>query len=56
MAQSVSYWKRLGAGEDIEVQLVPFDELVEIARRGEFRHGLMTAVLFFALTHMNRIH
>ena len=46
----------LDAGEDIEVQLVPFDELVEIARRGEFRHGLMTAVLFFVLTHMNRIH
>jgi ADP-ribose pyrophosphatase len=46
----------LDAGEDIEVQLVPFDELVEIARRGEFRHGLMTAVLFFALTHMNRIY
>ena len=45
----------LDAGEDIEVDLVPFDELVEIAKRGEFRHGLMTAVLFFALAYMKRI-
>lgn len=46
----------LDAGEDIEVHLVPFNELVEIAKRGEFHHGLMTAVLFFVLAYMNRIH
>ena len=46
----------LDAGEDIEVHLVPFDELVEIAKRGEFQHGLMTAVLFFVMAYMNRIH
>jgi 8-oxo-dGTP pyrophosphatase MutT (NUDIX family) len=46
----------LDAGEDIEVHLVPLDELVEMAKHGEFRHGLMTAVLFFALASMGRIH
>jgi ADP-ribose diphosphatase len=46
----------LDAGEDIEVHLVPLDELVEMAKHGEFRHGLMTAVLFFTLAHLGRIH
>jgi len=46
----------LDAGEDIEVHLVPFNELVEIAKRGELHHGLMTAVLFFVLAYMNLIH
>lgn len=46
----------LDAGEDIEVHLMPFDELVEIAKRGEFPHALMTAVLFQVLVHLGRIH
>lgn len=46
----------LDAGEDIEVQLMPFDELVELAKRGDFPHALMTAVLFSALAHMGRIY
>jgi ADP-ribose pyrophosphatase len=48
--------QNLDAGEDIEVHLVPLDELVVMTKRGEFRHGLMTAVLFFALAYMDRIH
>lgn len=48
--------QNLDAGEDIEVQLIPFDELVEMAKRGEFRHALMVAVLFSALSYMDRIH
>lgn len=48
--------QNLDAGEDIEVCLMPFDELVEIAKRGEFPHALMTAVLFQVLTHLDRIH
>jgi 8-oxo-dGTP pyrophosphatase MutT (NUDIX family) len=48
--------QKLDAGEDIEVHLVPLDELVEMAKQGEFRHALMTAVLFFALAYMDRIH
>jgi len=48
--------QNLDAVDDIEVHLLPFDEWVEIAKRGEFQHGLMTAVLFFVLAYMNRIH
>jgi 8-oxo-dGTP pyrophosphatase MutT (NUDIX family) len=48
--------QNLDAGEDIEIHLVPFDELVEIAKRGEFQHALMVAVLFSALSYMDRIH
>jgi ADP-ribose diphosphatase len=48
--------QNLDAGEAIEVHLIPFDELVELAKRGEFHHGLMVAVLFSALSYMDRIH
>jgi 8-oxo-dGTP pyrophosphatase MutT (NUDIX family) len=54
-AESVSA-QRLDAGEDIEVQLIPLDELVNLAKRGEFQHALMTAVLFSTLAHLGRIH
>ncbi len=46
----------LDPGEDIEVHLMPFDELVEVAGRGEFPHALMTAVLFQALVYLKRVH
>jgi 8-oxo-dGTP pyrophosphatase MutT (NUDIX family) len=46
----------LDAGEDIEVRLMPLDELIEMAKRGEFPHALMTAVLFSVLSYMGRIH
>jgi 8-oxo-dGTP pyrophosphatase MutT (NUDIX family) len=46
----------LDAGEDIEVHLMPLDELVELAKRGEFPHALMTSVLFSVLSHLGRIH
>jgi len=45
----------LDGGEDIEVHLLPFDDLVEMARQGNFPHALMTAVLFSVLTYMDRI-
>jgi ADP-ribose pyrophosphatase len=48
--------QNLDAGEDIEAHLVPLDELIEMAKHGEFRHALMTAVLFFVLAYMDRIH
>jgi 8-oxo-dGTP pyrophosphatase MutT (NUDIX family) len=48
--------QNLDAGEDIEVHLVPLDELLEMAKGGEFPHALMTAVLFQALVYFNRIH
>ena len=46
----------LDAGEDIEVDLLPLDTLVEMAKHGEFRHALMMAVLFSALSYLDRIH
>lgn len=48
--------QNLDAGEDIEVQLVALDEVVEMAKRGEFPHALQTAVLFQALAYLGRIH
>jgi len=46
----------LDAGEDIEVRRMPLDELIEVAKRGEFPHALMNAVLFTALAYMGRVH
>jgi 8-oxo-dGTP pyrophosphatase MutT (NUDIX family) len=48
--------QNLDEGEDIEVHLMPLDELVDMAKRGEFPHALMNAVLFNALSYLNRIH
>lgn len=45
----------LDAGEDIEVHLVPLDDLVRMAHNGNFPHALMMAVLFSALAYMGRI-
>jgi 8-oxo-dGTP pyrophosphatase MutT (NUDIX family) len=47
--------QELDDAEDIEVHLVPLDELIAMSKRGEFQHGLQVAVLFHALAHMNRI-
>ena len=41
--------------EDIEVHLVPLDELIAMTKRGEFLHGLQVAVLFHALAYLDRI-
>lgn len=48
--------QQLDDAEDIEVHLVPLDELVAMTKRGEFLHGLQVATLFHALAYMNRIH
>ena len=47
--------QNLDAGEDIEVQLVPLDELIEMAKHGQFPHALHVAVLFRALAYLERI-
>ena len=47
--------QKLDEAEDIEVHLVPLDELIAMAKRGEFPSGLQIAVLFHALAYMNRI-
>ena len=48
--------QNLDAGEDIEVHLVPLDQLVRMVKQGEFPHALDAAVLFQALVYMDRIH
>lgn len=40
--------------EEIEVHLVPLDELIEMVRQGKFMHALHVAVLFQALVYMKR--
>jgi ADP-ribose pyrophosphatase len=47
--------QELDDAEDIEVHLVPLDELIAMTKRGEFLNGLQVAVLFHALAYMNRI-
>ena len=45
----------LDAGEDIEVHLVPLEEVVRMAKSGNLPHALMTAVLFSTLAYLGRI-
>ena len=47
--------QHLDEAEDIEVQLVPLDELIQMAQEGKFLHALHVAVLFQALSHLKRI-
>jgi len=47
--------QNLDEAEDIEVHLVPLDELIAMTKRGEFPHALQIATLFHALAYMNRI-
>ena len=47
--------QNLDDGEDIEVQLVPVDNLVPMIRAGEFPHALQVAALFHALAYLERV-
>lgn len=47
--------QELDEAEDIEVHLVPLDELIEMTREGRFIHALHVAVLFIALMHLKKI-
>jgi len=47
--------QNLDAGEDIEVHLVPLDELIAMTRHGDFPHALQVAALFQALAYLDRI-
>lgn len=46
--------QNLDEAEDIEVHLMPLDELIEMTRKGEFVHALHVAVLFKALMHLGK--
>ena len=48
--------QKFDEAEDIEVHLVPLDELIAMTKRGEFLSGLQVAVLYSALAYMNHIH
>ena len=48
--------QNLDDGEDIEVHLVPLDELVPMIQRGEFIHALQVAALMQVLIHLGRVH
>ena len=45
----------LDESEEIEVHLVPLDDLIELVRQGKFLHALNVAVLFQALIHLKKI-
>ena len=47
--------QRLDDAEDIEVHLVPLDEVIAMTKHGEFLNGLQVAVLFHALAYLKRI-
>lgn len=47
--------QHLDEAEEIEVHLVPFEEVFTMAKRGEIPNALQVAVLFHALVHLNRI-
>ena len=47
--------QHLDEGEDIEVHLVPLNQLIEMAKRGEFPHALQVAALFHVLAYLDRI-
>lgn len=47
--------QNLDDSEEIEVELVPLNELIERVQQGKFRHALNVAVLFKALLHLKKI-
>ncbi len=47
--------RKLDEIEELEVHLVPLEELIAMAKRGEFPHALQVAALFHSLAYMNRI-
>jgi 8-oxo-dGTP pyrophosphatase MutT (NUDIX family) len=47
--------QNLDDGEDIEVELMPLEDLIELAKNGKYPNALQVAVLFHALAYLNRI-
>lgn len=47
--------QHLDVSEEIEVELLPLDEVIELARQGRFKHALNVAVLFQALAYLKRV-
>ena len=51
----LTHSQHLDESEEIEVCLVPLDELPGMVQRGEFKHALHVAILFQVLAHLGRI-
>ena len=47
--------QHLDDAEEIEVFPTPLDEVIRMAKSGEFPHALQVAVLFHVLAYLNRI-
>lgn len=47
--------QHLDEAEEIEVHLVPLEEVVTMGKRGEIPNALQVAVLFHVLAHLDRI-
>jgi len=47
--------QQLDEAEEIEVHLVPLDDLIAMTKHGEFCHGLQVAALFHVLAYLKRI-
>lgn len=45
--------QNLDDGEDIEVHLVPLEQLIEMTQRGEFPHALQVAALMLATNYLS---
>lgn len=48
--------QNLDATEEIEVSLLPLEEAIQMATRGELPQALHVSALFFALSYLGRIH
>lgn len=47
--------QHLDEAEEIEVHLIPFEEVIAMAKRGEISNALQVSLIFRVLAHMNRI-
>lgn len=47
--------QHLDVSEEIEVDLVPLNDMVELVRAGKFKHALNVAVFFQALARLGRV-
>lgn len=47
--------QHLDEAEEIEVHLIPLEEVIAMAKRGEITNALQLALIFHVLAHMNRI-
>jgi len=48
--------QQLDGAEEIEVHLVPLDQVFPMIQRGEFLHALQVAALFQSLVYLERLH